>query len=170
MEKTWSALEHGGSVRKGLRKIARPLDPARPLHVTMRSTRARGKWSFLHHRNSATVSFLVYDTAERYGIYIHKWQNVGNHIHLALQGPSRKALQAFLKVLPQRIMFAVTGARKGNPVGRFFDQILHSRVVNWGYEFKVLLEYIWKNTLEAMGFSRAEIREFRAHARKFDYG
>jgi hypothetical protein len=170
MERIFSSLEHGGIVRKGKRKLARPIDPSRSLHVTMRSSRARGEWSFLAPHNRGMVHLLVLDTAERYGIHIYKWQNVGNHIHLAIQGPSRRAIQAFLKVLPQRIMFAVTGARKGNPVGRFFDEIAHTRVVNWGREFKALLDYIWKNTLEALGFNREEIREMRANAKKLESG
>jgi len=166
MEKSVSPLEHGGSLRKNRRKIARPFCAKRPIHVTMRSSRARGAWSFLHRSNKGIVHLLVLDTAERYDIRIHKWQNVGNHLHLVVQATSRKLFQSFLRVLPQRIVFAVTGTRKNNPIGRFFDEIAHSRVVNWGQEFQTVLNYVWKNTLEALGFSRSEISAMRQAARE----
>jgi hypothetical protein len=159
-------LEHGGSIRKGLRKLARPFDRRRPMHIVMRSNRAYGTWSFLHRRNKGTVFLLVLDTAARYQIRIYSWENVGNHLHFAAKAPSRRALRAFLRVLPQRIMFVVTGARKGRPRGRFFHEIAYSRIVNWGREWKVLLRYIWKNTLEALGFSAEEIRRMRKAARQ----
>ena len=53
----------------------------------------------------------------------------------------------------------VTGARKGNPVGRFWDQLAYSRVLTWGRQFKVLQNYIAKNTVEAFGgyFARTQV-------------
>jgi hypothetical protein len=154
--------EYGGSSRKGRRKNQRPFDPKRPLHVVMKSLRAHGKWNFWRHK--ASIHLLVLDTAARYGIRIYRWENVGNHLHFALKAGTRRELQAFLRVLPQRVMFAVTGACKGNPVGKFFDEIAYSRIVNWGRDFKILLNYIWKNTLEALGFSRDEVRKMRQNA------
>jgi len=62
-------------------------------------------------------------------------------------------------------MFLVTGARKGEPKGRFFEQIAYTRVVNWGREFTVLKNYLWKNALEALGFSREEVQRYRRIAR-----
>jgi|GEM_PF-6790020 len=86
-------------------------------------------------------------------------------LHFVLTTPSRKAFQAFLRVLAQRIMFAVTGARRGNSVGKFFNQIAWSRVASWN-QLKVLFDYIWKNTLEALGFGKEEIRIFRKRAKE----
>jgi hypothetical protein len=39
--------EHGGSIRQGRRKLARPVDPKRPLHVVLRSEKAKGDLSLL---------------------------------------------------------------------------------------------------------------------------
>ena len=160
-----SRREHGGSIRQGQRKLARPLATKRPLHLVLRSLRATKSWSFLHRANRARVHALVIDTAARYGIRLYRFENVGNHLHLVVQGRTRKGIRAFLRVLPQRLMFAVTGARKGSPVGRFFDGILYSRVVSWGREFKILDSYLWKNALEALGLDRTIVAEWRAAAR-----
>ncbi len=146
---------HGGVVRQGKRKCARPIAVKRPMHLVLRSTKARGAWSFLHKRNKGGIHLLLLDCADRFGVKVFRYENVGNHLHLLVQARSRKSLQHFLKVFPQRVMFAVTGARCGRPQGRFFDFIAFSRVVEWGREFKVLQNYLWKNAMEALGFSRS---------------
>jgi REP element-mobilizing transposase RayT len=157
----WSPLEHGGSVRKGRRKIRRPFDPKRSMHLVMRSARAKGAWSFLHRRNKARIHTLLVDLCDRYQVKLYRYENVGNHLHLIVRFPSRRELKAFLRVFAQGVMFLVTGARKGDPKGRFFDQIAYTRVVNWGREFKVLKNYLWKNALEALGFRPDEIARYR---------
>lgn len=151
--------EYGGTSRIGRRKIARPFSPKKAMHVTMRSTKAKGAWNFRHDRNRGVIHLLLLDTAERYDIKIYRWENVFNHVHLVLSARRRKDLQAFLRVFAQRLMFAVTGARKGRPRGRFFDAIAWSRIVEWGREFDVVMTYVWKNTLEALEFTAAEVKE-----------
>jgi hypothetical protein len=158
-------LDHGGSVRKGKRKIQRPFDRKRPMHLVLRSTRAKEDWNFLHRRNKGAIHSLLVDLTERYGVKLYKFENVGNHLHLLAMSPSRRELQAFLRVFAQRVMFQVTGARKGNPQGRFFDAIAYSRVVSWGREFAALKSYLWKNALESLGFSGDEIRRARKNAK-----
>jgi len=163
--RNWSPLEHGGSVRKGRRKTRRPFDAKRPMHLVMRSTRAKGAWSFLHRRNKAGIHTLLVDLCKRYSVKLYRYENVGNHLHLIVRFPSRKELRAFLRVFAQGVMFLVTGACKGEPKGRFFEQIAYTRVVNWGREFTVLKNYLWKNALEALGFSREEVQRYRRIAR-----
>ena len=38
-----TALKHGGDVRKGRRKVARPVDPKRPIHLVLTSSRAHSR-------------------------------------------------------------------------------------------------------------------------------
>jgi REP element-mobilizing transposase RayT len=158
-------IDHGGSIRKGKRKIQRPFDRKRPMQLVMRSTRATKDWSFLHRRNKGAIHALVMDLAEKYGVKLYKYENVGNHLHLLARFPSRRELKAFLRVFAQGVMFQVTGARKGKPQGRFFDAIAYSRVVSWGREFTSLKAYLWKNALESLGFSADEIRSARKNAK-----
>lgn len=162
----WSPLEHGGSVRKGKRKLTRFLYPKNPHHLVMRSSRARGRWSLSSGRNKGTIHLLLLDTADRYGIKILLYENVHNHLHILVKGRNRSALQKFFKVFPQRVMFHVTGARKGNPKGRFFDNIIWSRVVEWGPEMIRIREYFWKNALESLGFDRETIIAWRKASRE----
>jgi len=164
MEKTFSIFEHGGGTRTGLRKIARPFRPGCPVHLTMRAPRARGSWSFLAPAHKGIVHLLVLDTAERYDIELIEWQNVGNHLHLAVRARARTKLQAFLRVLPQRIAVAVTGVGRNRQIGRFWEKPAHTRVLQTDQELKTVREYIWKNRLEALGFSPKQIAVFRRNA------
>lgn len=161
-----TSLEYGGSTRKGKRKIQRPFDRKRPVHLVFRSSRAKGSWSFLHRRNKGAIYALLQDLATRYGIKLYKYENVGNHLHLLAKFPSRRELKAFLRVFAQRVMFLVTGACKGSPKGQFFDAVAYSRVVSWGREFQALKAYLWKNALESLGHTRNEIREWRKAAKE----
>ena len=152
-------LEHGGETRPKRRKLARPIDPKRPLHVVLRSSRARGNWSLLHPRHKGRVYGLVESISERYDVRVYRFANVGNHVHLLVQAKSRKNFQAFLRVLSGAIAFVVTGAKKGNPVGRFWDHLAYSRVVGWGKDFDRVRNYLILNLLEGFGVLKRGVGE-----------
>lgn len=122
------------------------------MHLTLRSSKAKGSWNFLKHKGQIHLSLL--DTAERFKIKILGFENVGNHLHLIIQGRTRREITAFLRVFPQRLMFLVTKAKKGNAQGRFFDEIIYSRIVEWGKDYKNLVSYFGKNAIEALGLRR----------------
>lgn len=147
---------HGGHIRVGRRKVARTIVASCPMHLVFRASGARGERSFLHKRHKGVIHLILLDLVERYGIKLYRYENVGNHLHLLIKGRSREEIRSFLRVFPQRIMFLITGAKKGNPQGRFFDSIVYSRVVSWGREFKIIKDYLWKNAMEALGFSRSK--------------
>src|SRR5690606_1064530 len=107
----------------GKRKLERPLDPKRPLHVTLKSTRARGPWSLLNPRHRYCIEDRLHATARKHKLKIYRFQNVGNHLHLLVKAPTRAAFQAFLREFAGRIAMLVTRARKGHPVGRFWDAL-----------------------------------------------
>lgn len=142
---------HGGEKSRGKRKVARPLEPKKALHVTFRSARARGKWSFLRHRDAVANSL---EQASRFGVKVYRCENVGNHLHIVLKGKSRSAIQNFLRVFPQRLVFRVTGARKGAPIGRFWDSLVFTRIVEWGRDWRNLHNYLEKNRFESLGIPR----------------
>lgn len=109
----------------------------------------------LHRRHKARLMILVHDTAEKYGVELYRFENVGNHLHMILSTPSREAFQGFLRVVTGAIAFLVTGTRKGRPLKkRFWDLLAWSRIVNWGREFRVLEAYLMKNLLESLGIQR----------------
>lgn len=108
------ALEYGGGLERGRRKTFRPLDTKRPVHVVLRSSRARGAWSLLSPAHSKSVSSIVYKFAGRFGVRIMSFENVGNHVHLLVRARRRGDFQSFMRTVPAQIATRVTGARKGN--------------------------------------------------------
>ena len=159
-ESFWKAppKHHGGDLRPGKRKTLRPIATDRPLLLTFKSEKAKGKWSLL--RREREVRERVNAAAERFNVKIRRYANVGNHMHLVIQAKRRWQVQAFLRVLPQLVMFLVTGARKGNPVGRFWTRLVWSRIVEWGRDWRNVCRYIEKNLWEAAGVPRDVVDAF----------
>ena len=100
---------------------------------------------------------MVHETAEKYGVKVYRFSNVGNHLHLLVQVPSRRAWQAFIRALSGAVAFHVTGTRKGKALARkFWDSLAFSRIVSWGREYRTLEIYFVKNLLESLGIPRED--------------
>ena len=129
------------------------------MHVTMRSSEARGKLSFRHARNLAFIRKLLPDTARKWGIQIYKLSINGNHFHFLIKANTRRGFQNFLRVVSAQVATFVTGARKGKPFGkRFWDLPAFSRIVEWGKAFGLAKDYVVQNILETLGLTEYQPR------------
>jgi len=155
---------HGGGEEKGKRKVARPIATKRSMLLTIKSSRARGEWSL--HRFERQIEAKVNSLARRFRVRVYRQVNVGNHLHLHVRASSRRGFQNFLRVLTQAVMFLVTGARKGRPVGKFWDFLACSRVVEWGRDWSGVKRYMDKNKIEATGVPRDWVDEWYKKAPK----
>jgi REP element-mobilizing transposase RayT len=144
-------LEHGGDLRKKRRKLARPIDPKRAMHVTFRSEKAQGELSLLHSKNAKRVNQEVRKIAARNGIRVYEYANSGNHLHLLIRGKRRIDIQNFLRAIGSRVSQIVTGSTKGYAFGRFWDGLAYTRIVQWGRDFKNAVNYVLQNFFEAEG-------------------
>lgn len=153
------AKEHGGEsyVKIHERKTARPFDPAKPLTVTMKSSRAVGERSMLHPRRARLIKEIVYRAGRRHGVIIKRYVSVGNHLHILVQTKARRmiearpALRAFLREVSGLVSRLMTGARKGHPAGgKFWDYLAWSRVVEWGRDLAGIYRYFTKNEHDAI--------------------
>src|SRR6266850_12225 len=138
---------HGGAVRRGLRKLERPVSTRRPMHVVLSSERARGAWSLRRHER--TVRDALRKMAHRFGVRVYDFANVGSHLHLLVRARRRDAFQAFLRAFAGMVARRVTGARRGRPIGRFFSSTAWSRVVAWGRDYLGVRHYVFRNAIEA---------------------
>jgi REP element-mobilizing transposase RayT len=142
----------------------RPLDPRRPLHLVLRSSRARGSWSL--HVHERRTRELVHRLARKFGVRVYRFANSGNHLHLLVKAPTREASQNYLRALAGMLARAVTGARKGRPiVGKFWDHLAFSRVVAWGKDFTRTRRYVITNEIEAAGMGDLGGRKSAARAK-----
>ncbi len=138
--------EHGGAVRRGRRKLERPISVRRPMHVVLTSHRARGPWSL--HKHERAVRDALRAMAQRFGIRIYDFANVGSHLHLLVRARRRESFQGFLRSFAGIVARRVTGARRGRPSGRFFGGIAWSRVVAWGRDYLGVRHYVFRNEIE----------------------
>src|SRR5262249_11380628 len=107
--------------------------------------RARGEWSMLRPRAEKRIKHLVHVTAASHGVRVHRFANVGNHLHLVIRAKKRSSYQNFLRALSGLIARAVTGAKKGKRVGQFWTSLAYSRVVTWGRELRTVNFYVIMN-------------------------
>lgn len=151
-------LLHGGEHRHGKRKIMRPIDPKRCLHVVLRSSRARGNRSMLAGRNRRRIDGFARKTAEKHGVKLYRYANVGSHLHFLVKTPSRPAFQAFLREVTGGIAMLVTGARKTR-AGKFWDGLAFTRIVEWGRDHDNVVVYFMENLFEANGLLTRKMKE-----------
>jgi hypothetical protein len=152
----YSRTEHGGDLRKGRRKLWRPYDPRRPIHLVLKSSRAVGAWSFLDDRNRRRVRHLIERFAAKNGVRVFRFANAGNHLHLVVQAKQPEQFKSFLRTISGLIARAVTGARKSHAMGKFWDRLAWTRIVSWGNDLKRLLDYVLMNEMEGEGVWRRE--------------
>jgi hypothetical protein len=142
---------YGGDLVRGHRKKARPFSRRATQHLVMRSSRARGPLSMRRKNVEGAIEVLVYAAAKLFGVKLYAYANSGTHLHFLARARDRYALANFLRMVGGRVAEVVTGARKGEPVGQFWDCIAYSRVVAWGRDFLAVRLYIEQNVVESHG-------------------
>jgi REP element-mobilizing transposase RayT len=140
--------EHGGEIRRGRRKLARPFDSRRPIHVVLRSSVAKGRWSLRRPDTTRQVFNAMQRLARRFGVRVYEFANATNHLHMLIRAKCRHALQGFLRAFAGIAARIVTGAQKGRPIGKFWDWLAYSRIVEWGRDFFGAWAYVFQNELE----------------------
>ena len=127
---------HGGQERVRLRKLERPFYENTPIHLVLNSKRAKRDWSMQHRKHRSKITSMIYVYAKRFQVRVYCASNEGEQLHLLVKAHERKHLADFLRVLAGRIAVTVTGAKRGvKRVGRFWDYLTWSRLVNWGQDF-----------------------------------
>lgn len=87
-------------------------DLCRPMHLVLRSTRAKGEWSFRRPRNEALINRIVDKFAVIYGVRVVSMANVGNHLHLQIKLSNRFGYRPFIRAVTSAIAMAVTGVNR----------------------------------------------------------
>lgn len=145
-----SVKSHGGSLNLKKRKNIRPLDTKMPIHLVLKSERARGSYLLVRFNNQ--ISAVIQKQAMRFQVTVYEKNINFNHIHLLVRGKSRRGLQNFFRSIAGIVARLVTGAKKGKAFGRFWSYLLYSRLLNsWKADFTNTRNYIVQNTMEVAG-------------------
>ena len=153
---------YGGSLlmkRKG-RLHGRPLSTRESMHLVLRSTLAKGEWSFRRPCHARKVDFILGRFAKRFGVTLISVANSGNHLHIHLRLGCRHTYRAFIRAVTAAIAMAVTGASRWKKLAiRFWDRRPFTRVVVGRKAFLLVEDYVRINDIEAeLGMSRDEAR------------
>ena len=144
------AVEHGGTLSCGKRKGPRPFIRAKPLHLVLRSSHAKGTQSLHLHREFILQHLTA--LTRKWGITVYQFSNNSNHLHLLIRARDRGGFQNFLRAFSGTIAMRVTGSGKTRKLKtRFWDQLAYTRIVMWGRHFRTAFKYVVQNILETNG-------------------
>jgi hypothetical protein len=149
--KNTSRKVHGGVYSEGKRKTARPFDSKKPIHLVLRSSKAKGAYSLRGPKNKFRVDSIVHQYADRFGVRVYDYSNNGNHLHFSVKAPNRQAFQSYLRTITGLISRFILKAVRGKPKGKFWDALAFTRVAEWGQAYGKLKRYIFQNILEGAG-------------------
>lgn len=141
---------------------SRPLAVHQTMHLVLRSTKAKGTWSFRQPKNSREISRIVSKFATKYGVRILSLANVGNHLHFQIKLANRYTYRPFIRAITSAIAMKITGYSRWNPGHKnnpestgFWDRRPFTRIIDGGLRaFLNLKDYIRINQLEGFGFQR----------------
>ncbi len=163
---------YGGELLKTRagRMRGRPLSTRETIHLVLRSSQAKGAWSFRRSGNSKRIDQIVARFAFAYGVRVLSMANVGNHLHFQVKLSNRHTYNAFIRALTGSIAMAVTGRTRWSRVStangasvatrklKFWDYRPFTRIVAGFAAFLKLKDYIRINALEGEGYRRKDAR------------
>jgi REP element-mobilizing transposase RayT len=143
----------------------RPLSAKQTIHLTLRSTKAKGPLSLRRKRHA--IEDAVRRQAAQARIKLLRLANVGNHLHLHIKLPNdvlhRDEYRRFIRAITGLIARLALNAERGAPRlargERFWDLRPYTRVLSSWREHLWLVDYININQLEGMGVDRALAKE-----------
>ena len=153
---------HGGEFHRKRwgRSRRRNISPTQTMNLTLRSTQARGPWSFLHPKNERAIKVLTQKFAARFQVRVLRLSNVGNHLHYHVLFPGKKAYVKFIRALTAAIAVAITGCTRWSKAlpRKFWDLRPFTRILHATRELDAYETYLDLNDLEAEGFPRKAAR------------
>lgn len=165
---------YGGVLRKTRegRQGPRELTTHHTMHLVLRSTKARGEWSFLKPKNKNRIRQIILKHAQKNYVRLESIANVGNHLHLHIQLKRNHNYQAFIRAITGAIALFVMGlqflkmraknaAKKQSD--RFWDYRPFTIFVNTHRHILNMRDYMQINQLEGIGFHRLNARFLLAY-------
>ncbi len=107
---------------------ARPISSRESMHLILKSSKARGEWSFRAPKNRQKVLALLQKFANRNAVKILSAANADSHLHIHLRLTSRHLYRAFIRGVTSAVAMAITGASRWKKMeGKFWDYRPFSR-------------------------------------------
>lgn len=153
---------HGGVLRnrragRGKRRISTRFS----MHLVLRSSVAKGAWSFVRPQNRAMIQRVLAKHSARLNVVLHGVGNAGNHLHLRAQFISRKSYLDFIRAIAGEIALhikKISHPDADRSCRSLWDHRPFSSIVSGLKYVNRLTDYIKLNQLEGRGFPRAFAR------------
>lgn len=128
---------HGGSASHGKRKVRRPLDRNRPIHLVLKATNSQ---TLLWKQKE--IKEIIKRISAKFGIKIHSLAIQYDHVHLNFSFQHRGVYVMWVR--------ALTGILAQKIAGLKFESIPFTRVIaSWGKDYHSVQAYIERNQIEA---------------------
>lgn len=157
---------YGGNLLKTRagRRHGRPLTTRETMHLVLRSSKAKGEWSFRRTRNDEHVRRIIEKFSMIYSIRVISLANVGNHLHLQIKLFNRFTYKPFIRAVTAAIAMAITGRNRWTrtasetPKEKFWDYRPFTRIVESFKGYLGLKDYVRINQLEGVESKRDDAR------------
>lgn len=133
----------------------RAFSSGKALHITLRS-----RYTCLRQRRSRKIfGDVLWTTSRKFNVRVYQNSLNSNHCHLIVHAKSKDSLQNFLRVFAGQLAQKITGATRGKKLrAGFWLKVAWSRVVEWGRAYRIVVEYVFQNQLEALGLAAYRAR------------
>lgn len=88
----------GPLLRKAKYRTSRPITTKSPMHLILKSSKAKGSWSFLNFHNHKKIRILLIYYARKYRVQLRELSFGQQFIHMNIQVKSRKDYLKFIRV------------------------------------------------------------------------
>jgi REP element-mobilizing transposase RayT len=149
---------YGGILRKRSKgRGTRPLSVKYCMHLVLRSSLARGAWSFVRGANRTMINGVLARQAAASGVELLGVGNAGNHLHLRVKFSSKKQYLRFIRAVAGEIALKIKKISHAEAKldRNFWDQRPFSSIVASSRYVARLKDYVEINELEGRGFGRA---------------
>ncbi len=143
----------GGQLLEGKRKSKRPLSVKSPLHLVIKSEKAKGNMSFMNHQTA--IARAISAASKKWNITICDKAVNFSHIHFVIRIKSESDYRAWIRELTSEIVRLIS-AKAGVKLNQFFTLRPWTRILHWGRDFKNAMEYLVLNQMEVVGLRPAK--------------
>jgi REP element-mobilizing transposase RayT len=144
--------EFGGSLLVGKRKERRPLSTKNPIHLILKSCE-KGVFA----PTNRSLQELIQKTAKKFGIQVYDFAVNWSHIHLVIRIRERRQYVGFVRALNSILASRIKRAKQ--QLTKVFTLRPFTRILNWGRDFKNVLNYQILNQMEARGFVKRKKKQ-----------
>lgn len=137
----------GGSALVGRRKEKRPLSIKSPIHLILKSENHK-----VFRPANQSLHRLILETARKFNIQVRDFAMNWSHSHFVIQISSRQDYVRFIRALTSKMAMAVQKAQVQKT--KLFTLRPFSRILNWGRDYRNVIQYIFLNFKEALGKTR----------------